>query len=55
MILGFRVDRGLFGEVNLHGFHETDKATALESVGMRMGWEDERTGRSRTSLLRCQF
>jgi len=43
-ILGFRVDRGLFGEVGLHGFHETDEIAALESMGMRLGSGDLRTG-----------
>jgi len=36
MILGFRIDRGLFRKVVLHGFHEADEAAALESMGMRM-------------------
>jgi len=36
MILGFRVDRGLFGEVVLHCFYETDEAATLEWMWMRM-------------------
>jgi len=42
MILGFRVDRGLPGEVGLHGFHETDEIATLESI--RLGSGDMRTG-----------
>ena len=42
MILGFRVDRRLFGEVVLHGFDETDEVAALESGRMRMGLGDLR-------------
>lgn len=31
MALGFRVDRGVSGRVDLHGFRKTDEATALET------------------------
>jgi hypothetical protein len=39
MILWFRVDRRLFGEVVLHGFDETDEVATLESMGMGVGGE----------------